>query len=91
MNKASLERLPKKTLIKLIQTYARNWVTLDGLWFTGVEDRFGTDVAVELDHQMWKKQAAIETKRLIEIFSPVGNNPQDVLNLKFCRRSSWQK
>lgn len=81
MNKASLQRLPKKTLIELIQTYARNWLTLDGLWFTSVEDRFGTDAAVELDLQIWKKQAAIEAKRLLKLFRPVGKSPQDVLNI----------
>ena len=81
MNKKSLQKLRKDTLIKLIQVYSKNWVTVDGLWFKGVEDRFGTDVAVELDLQMWRKQAAIETKRLLEIFGPVGKSPQDVLDV----------
>ena len=81
MNEASLQKLPKNILIKLVKTYAKNWITVDGLWFTNVEDRFGMDVAVELDLQMWKKQSAIETKRLLELFGPVGETPKDVLDI----------
>jgi hypothetical protein len=29
-----LEKLPKETLIDLVKMYSRNWMTLDGLWFS---------------------------------------------------------
>jgi hypothetical protein len=81
MDEKTLLDLPKETLVKLIQVYSRNWITVDGLWFTNVEDRFGTDVAVELDLKMWKVQAAIEAKRLLQIFGPGEKSLRDVLNI----------
>ena len=44
-----LEKFPKETLIELIKMYSRNWLTLDGLWFSGVEEKFGLDEALALD------------------------------------------
>ena len=38
-----LERLQKDTLIELIKMYSQNWLTVDGLWFSGVEDKYGLD------------------------------------------------
>ena len=81
MDEKALQALPKETLIKLIQIYSRNWITLDGLWFSNVENRFGTDVAVELDIEMWKTVAAVETKRLLKIFGPGEKSPQGVLKI----------
>jgi hypothetical protein len=50
---AELEKLPKETLIELIKMYSRNWHTCDGLWFSGVEERYGADKALEIDVTMW--------------------------------------
>ena len=36
MKQVRLEELPKETLIELARMYARNWQTLDGLWFGNV-------------------------------------------------------
>jgi len=66
MKQLKLERLPKRTLIALARAYARNWQTLDGLWFQNVEAECGLEVAVRLDLKNWEKQARIEAERLKE-------------------------
>ena len=63
-----MERLPKEKLIELIKMYSRNWMTLDGLWFSGVEEKFGLDAATEIDIQMWKVGSLIEAKRIQGLF-----------------------
>jgi hypothetical protein len=72
-----LENLPKETLIELIKMYSKNWNTVDGLWFRGVEDRYGTDVATEMDKEMWMVNVQIEAKRIMEILKLEGD-PLDV-------------
>ena len=62
-----LERLPKETLIELIKMYSRNWLTMDGLWFTGVEDRYGEKAAIEMDVRMWEIGSRIEAERVKKI------------------------
>jgi hypothetical protein len=66
---AELEKLPKETLIELIKMYSRNWHTCDGLWFSGVEERYGTDKALEIDVTMWDVSSRIEAKRIKEILA----------------------
>jgi len=36
-----LAGLPEETLIKVIETYSINWITVDRLWFSGVEEKYG--------------------------------------------------
>ena len=61
-----LEKLPKSSLIELIKMYSRNWLTVDGLWFSGVEKKFGLDEALDLDVRMWEISSKIEAKRIKE-------------------------
>lgn len=72
MNNPAYERLlelPRETLIELIQLYSRNWMTLDGLWFSGVEEKYGMDAAVELDVRMWRIGSKTEAKRIQKLFN----------------------
>lgn len=66
MSGANLEALPKETLIKIIRMLAKNWLTVDGLWFRGVEEKYGLDAAMELDVKMWWQEALIEARRIKE-------------------------
>ncbi len=61
------DKLPRETLIQLGRMYARNWQTLDGLWFRNVEGEFGLDAAVRIDLKNWEKQSVIEARRIMEV------------------------
>ena len=74
-----LEKLPKETLIELIKIYSRNWLTLDGLWFSGVEEKFGLDEALALDVRMWQIGSRIEAKRIKELLGLNEGGLGDVL------------
>jgi hypothetical protein len=77
---AELARLSKETLIELVKMYSRNWLTCDGLWFSGVEEHYGTDAALEIDIGMWKVQSKVEARRLKEILAiPEGGGIDAVL------------
>ncbi|MBI4288868.1 MAG: hypothetical protein HY671_10620 [Chloroflexi bacterium] len=58
--------MPKSRLVQTIKMISANAVTLDGLWFRGIEDEFGLDAAVKLDRYMWERLAAIEARRIKE-------------------------
>ncbi len=74
-----LEKLPKSALIELIKMYSRNWLTVDGLWFSGVEEKFGLDEALDLDLRMWKIGSRIEAKRIKELLDLKEGGLQSVL------------
>ncbi|MDD3845370.1 MAG: DUF6125 family protein [Syntrophorhabdaceae bacterium] len=66
---AELEGLPRETLIELIKMYSLNWHTCDGLWFSGVEDRWGTEKALEIDIHMWDVSSRLEARRIKEVLA----------------------
>ena len=57
-------RLSKEELVKVIQMFSKNWLTLDGLWFTLVEEKYGLEAALDLDLKMWQKNALIQARRI---------------------------
>ena len=84
----NLNELPKRTLVELVKMYARNWQTLDGLWFGRVEAEYGLDVAVKLDLKNWEKQSVIEAERITKVLNVTQGGLASVLNV--LRFMSWQ-
>lgn len=88
VQRPGLERLSKGTLIELAEMYARNWQTLDGLWFQAVEAEYGLEAAVRLDLKNWEKQSVIEAERIKKTLKLDGGGLGSVLTaLSFM---SWQ-
>ena len=58
------EDLSKEELLDFIGDLAKNWLAHDGLWFQAVEQRFGMDIAIELDRKAWETFTVIEAKRI---------------------------
>jgi hypothetical protein len=54
---------------KLVELCSRSAYTLDGLWFTLVEQKFGTDTALEIDTEVWRRLCLTQAKRILKYFS----------------------
>lgn len=63
---AELQKLSKEELIALVKAQAKNWLTVDGHWFIGVEEKYGLDAAIELDYRVWELYPPAEFRRLRE-------------------------
>lgn len=74
-----LRRLSRDELIDLIDIFSKNWLTLDGLWFSGVEEKYGLAAALELDVRMWRIGSRVEVKRIAERFHLTGGGVTAVL------------
>ena len=74
-----IEKLTRKQLLEVIKTFSRNWITLDGLWFTLVEDTFGFEAALSLDEKMWERQSVIEAQRIKQKLGIEGGGVRGVL------------
>ena len=82
-----LEKLEKETLIELIKMYSHNWLTVDGLWFSGVEEKYGLDAALELDVRMWGIGSMIEAKRIKNLLNLQGRGLDNII--KTINFMSW--
>ncbi|MGB9676697.1 MAG: DUF6125 family protein [Candidatus Bathyarchaeales archaeon] len=83
-----LSKLPMEKLLDTFFLQIRNLWRVDGLYFLGIERRFGTEAATEIDAEVWEAMAQIEAKALRKMLN-AGENPdvQTIMNL--LRLSSW--
>jgi hypothetical protein len=83
-----LIKMPIEKLLDCFFLQIRNLWRVDGLYFLGIEKRFGTEAATEVDAGVWEVMAAIEAKSLQRMFS-VGENPDIPTIMDLLRKSSW--
>ncbi len=60
--------LDREALLKLLSVYAHNWLAHDGCWFLAVEEKYGLDVAIELDIASWRRFTGAEANRIMGAF-----------------------
>jgi hypothetical protein len=65
---------------------AKNWLTMDGLWFRAVETRYGLDAAIECDKAVWKQFSAVEAGRIMDRCGLPGNGGLDALEIALKHR-----
>ncbi|MEM3536244.1 MAG: DUF6125 family protein [Candidatus Bathyarchaeia archaeon] len=85
------EMLAKMSMEKLLDYFflqIRNLWRVDGLYFLGIEKKFGTEAATGIDAGVWEAMAAIEAKSLQRMFN-VGENPDIPTIMDLLRKSSW--
>jgi hypothetical protein len=68
-----LEELSREDLIRLVRVYAKNWLAHDGCWFLAAEERYGLNVAIELDAKSWERFAVVEARRIMKEFEIPAN------------------
>lgn len=79
--------MPKDKLIDLLFLQMRNLWTVDGLYFLGIEEKFGTDDAAEIDRNVWEVMGKIEARRLKEVFEIKGKDIPNMMEV--LKITSW--
>ena len=59
-----LSSLAKEKLIDLLIIHARNTFRVDGLYFLGIEEKFGTESALQIDTKCWKTMGEMEAHEI---------------------------
>jgi hypothetical protein len=85
-----LETMPNNKLLNLLFLQVRNLWRVDGLYFLGIERKFGTEAAAEIDAGVWEAMAAIEAKSLQKMLQ-TSENPTIPEIMDLLRKSSWAK
>jgi hypothetical protein len=87
-DRKTLTEMPMEKLLDYFFLQIRNIWRVDGLYFLGIEKKFGTEAATEIDAGVWETMAAIEAKSLQRMFK-VEENPDLATIMKLLRKSSW--
>ena len=75
MNDFDVSALSKEELVELLNMLGRNLLSVDGLWFTCVEDKFGLEKAIEIDEKVWDKFGLTEGLRLKKVKNITASSP----------------
>lgn len=73
------EDLPKETLLKIIDMYAKAWQAMDGAYFLSLEKEYGMDVAIQMDKEAWRIFSPIEAKRIMQVMGIQENGGLEAL------------
>lgn len=87
-DRKTLASMSSEKLLDYLFLQVRNLWRVDGLYFLGIEKRFGTEAATEIDAGVWEIMAGIEAKSLQKMFH-VSENPDVSTIMGLLRRSSW--
>jgi hypothetical protein len=71
---------------ELVFMHLRNMWAVDGLYYLGIEKRFGTEAATEIDAEVWAVMGKIEARKLRKLFGLSGSLEDMIKGLKF---SGW--
>lgn len=83
-----LKKLSTEKLLDYFFLQIRNLWRVDGLYFLGIEKKFGTEAATEIDAGVWETMAGIEAKTLGKMFG-ISESPDVPTIMDLLRRSSW--
>ena len=69
-----LSQLPKEKIPEYIFMQLRNLWSVDGLYFLGIEEAYGTKIATDIDAHVWEVMGKIEARKLKEFLDITEND-----------------
>ena len=81
-----LSQLDSDSYADLTFMHLRNMWAVDGLYYLGIEERFGTEAATEIDAFVWKIMGKIEARRLQKLLG-LGRDMESMI--KGLKYSGW--
>ena len=82
-----LRNMPKETLLGLLHMHIRNIWRVDGLYFLGIEEKFGTEAATQIDTNCWKILGKLEARELKNLLHIEKNDVPALMHA--LRNTSW--
>lgn len=77
----------KDILTDLLFMHMRNIWSEDGLYFLGIEKRFGVETAIEIDREVWATMGKIEARRIKRLLKLNGDTISDLMEA--LKHTSW--
>jgi hypothetical protein len=64
-----INNIPKEKLADFVFMHLRDMWAVDGLYYLGIEKKYGTEVATEIDCFVWSVMGKIEARRIKQLFN----------------------
>ena len=86
-DKKLILEMPSDKLADFIFLHLRNLWAVDGLYFLGIEEDFGTEAATKIDAKVWEIMGKIEARKIKEFFNIIGKDIPSIM--KALSYSGW--
>ena len=87
IDKKLIEEIPKDRIADFVFMHLRNLWAVDGLYYLGIEEEFGTEAATDIDKNVWEVMGKLESRRIKEFFSIKRNDIPSLI--KALSYSGW--
>jgi hypothetical protein len=84
---AMLKEMSHEKLVELFFLQIKNVWRVDGLYFLGIEEEFGTEAATLIDAKCWEIMGKIEARELKKSFQIEGNGVKELIET--LGKTSW--
>jgi len=82
-----IKNIPEEKLADFVFMHLRDMWAVDGFYYMFIEEKYGTEVATEIDRCVWEVMGKIEARKIKKLFDINGNTVSDVI--KALRYSGW--
>jgi len=82
-----LKKLPQEKLLELFFLHIKNLWRVDGIYFLGIEEKFGTQAATSIDANCWKLMGKLEARELKTLLAVKETNLSALIDA--LRHTSW--
>jgi len=82
-----ISEIHKEKMADFIFMHLRNMWAVDGLYYLGIEEKWDTEAATEIDRKVWEVMGKIEARKLKKIFDISGSDIPSMI--KGLRLSGW--
>jgi len=82
-----LKAMTKEKVLDLFFMHVKNLWRVDGLYFLGIEEKFGTEAATQIDTNCWKTMGKLEARELKNLLSLKKNDIPAFMQA--LRNTSW--
>jgi hypothetical protein len=82
-----IDDITNDKIAEFIFLHLRNMWSVDGLYFLGIEEKYGTEIATEIDKNVWKVMGKIEARRLKDFLKIKDNDLSSFI--KCLKYSGW--
>ncbi len=84
---ALIKELGQEKYAELTYMHLRDMWAVDGLYYLGIEERFGTEAATEIDADVWRVMGKIEARKLKKLLGLTGDDIETMV--KALGYSGW--
>jgi hypothetical protein len=85
--KQLIDKIPEEKLADFIFMHLRNMWAVDGFYYLFIEEKYGAEVATEIDRKVWEVMGKIEARKIKKLF---GIDKSDITSvMKALSYSGW--